>query len=617
MSEPSSDKPSFALTLQRLKRQLRYLKPARWQFIGGLLSGLIYAVTSGAGLPLMAKIAVPIFFGRKEEASPQVVAWAKSWFGEQYIDQLLIVTCLGLPVVFLIRGLAAFANRYLINYAGFVVLENMRKEVFGRLQRLPLSFYHQHKSGDLVSRLMADTEQLRTTIITLSSEIIKQPATLAAGMSYLIHEALANRSALVVLVVLMGVPLCVIPIRMVARRIVRRSRMVAQQTGDLTAVLTETLQSPMEIQAYNLQQMQEDRFAERVRRILRLLLKTAKYRSVAVPLIEFISACGFVAALYFGVKGGMKQDVFVGIATALLMCYEPLKKLSSLNEQLKVRRASLERLEYILNAEDTVPNPVSPKPLPASPADIEFRDVTFKYVTAAPDARPALQNVSARIQPGEIVALIGASGAGKSTFAALIPRFFDPTSGSVVLRDVDLRELNREALRDRIALVPQMPVLFNVTVAENIRIGKLTASDDEVRAAAQKAHVAEFVDTLPQKYDTMVGERGTTLSGGQRQRIALARAFLKNAPILILDEAMSALDSGSEAMVNEALSELVKGRTTFMIAHRFSSIGLATRVLIFEEGRITGDGKPGELARTHAGYQRMLELQRMQAPRSG
>lgn len=611
MPEQSPDQPSFALTLKRFKRQLRYLKPARWQFVGGVVAGLLYSITSGVGLPLMVKTTVPIFFGEEHKASPKVVAWAQHWFGDQYVDRLLLLACLGLPVIFLFRGLAAFANRYLINYAGFVVLENMRIEVFSRLQQLPLSFYHQHKSGDLVSRLMADTEQLRTTVITLSSEIVKQPATLAAGISYLVYEAVTDRSAFITLGVLLTVPLCVIPIRLVARRIVRRSRAVAKQTGDLTAVLTETLQSPMEIQAYNLQKLQEQRFAERVRQILRLLLKTAKYRSVTAPIIEFVSACGFVTALYFGVKGGMKYEVFLGIATALFMCYEPLKKLSALNEQLKVRRASLERLEYILNAQDTVPNPVNPKPLPPFPAVVEFRDVTFHYVTAAPDARPALQEVQVTVQPGEIVALVGPSGAGKSTFAAMIPRFFDPTAGSVRLRDVDLREVDRAALREQIALVPQMPALFNATVGENIRIGKLTATDEEVREAARRAHVAEFVEALPDRYNTLVGERGTTLSGGQRQRIALARAFLKNAPILILDEATSALDSESEAMVQEALRELVRGRTTFMIAHRFSSIGLATRVLVFEDGRITGDGSPESLARTHSGYQRMVELQRL------
>jgi ABC-type multidrug transport system fused ATPase/permease subunit len=219
--------------------------------------------------------------------------------------------------------------------------------------------------------------------------------------------------------------------------------------------------------------------------------------------------------------------------------------------------------------------------------------------------------VNVRIRPGEVVALVGPSGAGKSTFIALLPRFYDPTAGRVTLGGVDLRQADKAALRDRIALVPQMPVLFNATIAENIRVGRLTATDAEVRVAAQKAYVADFIATLPQGYDTIVGERGASLSGGQRQRIAIARAFLKDAPILILDEATSALDSESEAKVQQALTELVQGRTTFMIAHRFSSISLATRILVFEDGRITGDGSPQELSRTHAAFRRMTELQQL------
>ena len=340
-------------------------------------------------------------------------------------------------------------------------------------------------------------------------------------------------------------------------------------------------------------------------------MKTVKYRSITTPSIEVISACGFAAALYFGVRSGMTLSTFTGLALTLAMCYEPFKKLSALNEQLKIRSASLERLEYILNAGDTVPDPASPGPMPGSRSEIELRGVTFNYVTAAPDTRPALSEVSVRVQPGEVVALGGASGSGKSTFAAMIPRFFDPSGGDVRLGGVDLRTLDKQALRARIAVVPQVPTLFNASVAENIRVGKLTASDEEVREAARKAHVAEFVETLPQKYDTMVGERGASMSGGQRQRIALARAFLKDGPILILDEAMSALDSGIEEMVNEALSKLVKGRTTFMIAHRFSSVGLATRVLVFEAGRIVGDGTPADLAQNHSVYRRMLELQKL------
>lgn len=597
--------------LGRLQRQLRYLKPARWHFLGGLLAGILYSVSSGVGLPVIFKTTVPIFFGDEDAASPAVVAFAKSWFGEQYADKLLLLACIGLPLVFLVRGASSFINRYLINHTGFVVLEGMRKDVFARLQHLPLAFYHRHRSGDLVNRLMSDTEQLKQVIVTLSSEIIKQPFTLLSALGYLVYQSVTERSALFALIALLTVPFCVIPIRLVAKRLAKKSRALALKTGELAAVVTETLQSPTEIQAYNLQQQQQERFGARIREIFKLSMKSVRYRSLSGPVIEFVSVCGFMAALYFAARDGMDFATFSALGLALFLCYEPVKKLSAVNEQFKARIGSLERLEYILNIEDAVPDPASPKPLPSFPADLQFRNVSFRYASGEANPPPALSHINVGIQPGEIVALVGASGAGKSTFISLIPRFYDPTSGAVRLGGTDLRELDKAQLRDRIAIVPQLPVLFNATVAENIRMGRLTATDSDVREAARKAHILDFINTLPQGFDTIIGERGSSLSGGQRQRIALARAFLKDAPILILDEATSALDSESEAMVQEALRELVQGRTTLMIAHRFSSIGLATRVLVFEQGRITGDGAPDELAESHAAYRHMYELQRV------
>jgi subfamily B ATP-binding cassette protein MsbA len=381
----------------------------------------------------------------------------------------------------------------------------------------------------------------------------------------------------------------------------------------LNAVVTEGLQSPMEIQAYNLQPSLTQRFTNSVRSIFRLSMKTVKYQSFVNPVIEFISAIGFMAALYFGVKNGMDIGVFTAMGAALYMAYEPVKKLSILNAVWKMGSASLERLEQVLDAEDSVPQPAQPAALPGGPAEIVFEKVGFTYQPREAGSEPsvALVDVNVRFRPGEVVALVGKSGAGKSTFVALIPRFYDPTTGRVAIGGVDVRSADKATLRDRIALVPQMPVLFNASIAENIRMGRLNATDEEVRAAAQKAFVADFINTLPQGYDTIVGERGASLSGGQRQRIAIARAFLKNAPILILDEATSALDSESEQKVQQALKELVQGRTTFMIAHRFSSISLATRVLVFEEGRITGDGTAEELKRTHETFRRMTDLQQL------
>lgn len=610
MKSPDS-RNSGQSSFRRYRRLLPFVKPARWHILGGLLAGLAFAALSGLGLPVMLKYVLPIFFGRPEDASPEVIRAARYLFGDNYNEPLLLLSCVSLPLLFLVRGFCAFANRYLINRAGFVFLEQLRLAVFARLQELPLAFFQRHKSGDLVARLVSDCEQLKTLVLNVSNDLIKQPFMMLAAVGFLIFLSITERSALFTLIALGGVPVCVVPIRIVTRRLIKRSRMVARQSGELASTLTEALQSPLEIQAYNLQQSQSERFAARVKAILRLSMKTVKYQALLSPTIEFISACGFALAIYFGVRTGMDFATFSSMGIALFLAYEPFKKLSNMHSLIKAGQASLERLEEILNAEDTVPNPKNPRPLPESPGEIAFENVSFSYPNRSGEAPPALADVNVRIHRNDIVALVGASGAGKSTFTLLISRFYDPTAGRVTLSGVDLREADKTALRQRIAIVPQMPVLFNASIADNIRVGRAGASDQEVQAAARQAFVHDFVKGLPQGYETMVGERGALLSGGQRQRIAIARAFLKDAPILALDEATSALDSESEAMIHDALRKLVQGRTTLMIAHRFSSISLATRVLVFEEGRITGDDAPATLARTHPVYRRMCELQRL------
>lgn len=601
----------FADTDSRLRRWWPLVRPSWPYLVAGLLAGVGFAALSGVGLPVMLKTVLPIFFGREQEASPWVVAAGRRLFGEHYQDRLLLLACWGMPVVFLLRGLCAFLNRYWINLAGFVFLENLRRAAFEKLQSLPLAFYQQHRTGDLTSRLVNDAEQLRSLILLVSNDAIKQPLLLVAALGYLVWVSATERSALFTLVAMVTIPLCVVPLRLMTRRLLRRARAVARQSGELAAVVTEALQSPVEIQSYNLQELQCRRFAARLHEILRLSLKTVKYEAMLGPSVEFIATCGLMVALYLGVRSGIDFATFSSLALALYLAYDPVKKLSGLHAALKSRQASLERLEEILTARDTMPNPVNPRPLPPANAPIRFEQVRFLYPNRSESgAVPALNGITVCIEPGETVALVGPSGAGKSTFALLIPRFFDPTEGRVTYGGTDLRELDKRAWRDRIAFVPQMPMLFNTTIAENIRLGRPDADDAAVREAARRAGAAEFIEALPRGYETVVGEQGTALSGGQRQRIAIARAFLKDAPILILDEATSALDSESEARVQAALRELIRGRTTILIAHRFSSISLARRVLVFEEGRITGDGPPEVLAETHPVYRRLLELQR-------
>jgi ATP-binding cassette, subfamily B, bacterial MsbA len=562
------------------------------------------------------KYLLPVIF-HQPDADPRVVAFIQRLLGDSYEQSLLLFTCLGLPVAFLTRGFSEIANRYLMNKAGFLVLENIRLEAFRGLLRLPLAFFQRNTAGDLSTRLMHDTERLRFAMVSVVSDVVVLPATLLFALGYLAYQSATERSVLFAIIAMFGVGLCIMPIRFAARRLLKRARQISENSGRLSHIAIETLQSPIEIQAYNLQAQRHTLFARISREIFRLSLKTIKYQAAVSPTIEMISVIGLCFALFFGLKSGMTFSSFVSLAAALYFAYGPIKKLANVHANLKMGEASLDRLEYILDAEDTVPEPAAPATLPPGPQPLALEAAGFSYAPRQGEAshadglspKAALRNISAFFAPGETVALVGKSGAGKSTFVTLIPRFFDPTVGRVTLGGIDLRALDKEALRARIALVPQQPLLFDASFADNIRMGRLNATDAEVEQAARRAHIHDFVAAQPQGYATMVGERGATLSGGQRQRIAIARAFLKDAPLLILDEATSALDSESEAAVQAALTELVKGRLTFMIAHRFSSIRSATRILVFEEGRIVADGPHSTLYASSPAYRELYDRQ--------
>ncbi len=573
----------------------------KWQFLAGVSCGIAYAVASGAGLPLMTKLVFPVLFNTGTEGTKPYEVWLRGLIGGVSHETLLLVTCLWIPFIFLIRAIAGYANSYLIQLSGLRVLESIRTDMFVKLQGLPLSFYKKNRSGDLLARLMSDTDILRQVLANASSDLIKQPITLLSAFGVLIYMAFKDHSFFIALIALITVPICVTVIRTAGKRLTERARSLQKQGGNHTATLAESLQSSLEIRAYNLEERQISEFRKRVRSILSLSLKVVKYRQAISPAIEVVASGGFAAALFFGVRSGMTLEGFMTLGMALYMSYEPIKKLGAIHSRFRQGEAALERMEYILHQPDTLPDPLNPLPFVRPKQSIRFENLSFAY-----EAEPVLNEVNVEIAIGQVIALVGPSGAGKSTFANLIPRFYDPQSGRITIDGIDLREFTKKDLRQHIAVVPQMPSLFSGTIAENILLGRLDATEEQIIEAAQKAHADKFILGLPRGYQTEVGERGDKLSGGQRQRIAIARAFLRDAPILILDEATSALDSESEAMVQLALAELVKGRTTFIIAHRFSTITIADRILVFQAGRIVADGNHEQLRETNPIYQSMI-----------
>jgi subfamily B ATP-binding cassette protein MsbA len=573
--------------LKRFGPYFSYLKPVRKQFALGLGFGLISAAASGAGLPFIIQYLVPLV---TSDDKPEGMA--------------LILLLSSIPLAFTLRALGGFLNAYYMAYAGMHVLERLRIMVFEKIQHLPLAFFHKNNAGDLMSRVMGDTGQLQTALVKVVNSLVKEPATLFSALGFLIYLTISESEVAFMLIALATVPACVLPIRAIGTRILKKSRQAQQQAGELNNVLNENLSAVREVRAYNLETREINRFSAAVRKLFKLALKTVKYDKMLSPLIELTTAFALSFSLYVAVQKNIQPEVIAAILTALYMCYEPIKKLGGVSNIIRKAQASLDRLEYVLHTDDTVPEADNPKPLHAVTGEICFNNVTFSY-----DNEVALNNVNVKIEPNQAIALVGPSGAGKTTFANLVPRFYDAIEGTITLDGVDIRELSKADLRSQIALVSQESLLFSDTIANNIRLSKPDATLDEVKEAARMAHAHDFIEAFEESYETMVGERGSRLSGGQRQRIAIARAFLKNAPIIILDEPTSALDAESEHNIQAALEGLSKGRTVIIIAHRFSTIQHADRILVFDDGSIIAQGTHAELYQSNPLYTSLYDKQ--------
>ena len=573
--------------LKRFGPYFSYLKPVRKQFALGLGFGLISAAASGAGLPFIIQYLVPLV---TSDDKPEGMA--------------LILLLLSIPLAFSLRALGGFLNAYYMAYAGMHVLERLRIMVFEKIQHLPLAFFHKNNVGDLMSRVMGDTGQLQTALVKVVNSLVKEPATLVSAIGFLIYLTISESEVAFMLIALATVPACVLPIRAIGSRILKKAKLAQNQAGELNNVLNENLSAVREVRAYSLETREIDRFSAAARKLFKLTLKTVKYDKALSPLIELTTAFALCFSLYVAVQKDIQPEIIASILTALYMCYEPIKKLGAVSNTIRQAQASLDRLEYVLHSEDTVPETESPKALGKISGQIHFDNVTFRYAEEA-----ALKSVNVTINAGEAIALIGPSGAGKTTFANLVPRFYDAVEGNVRIDGIDVRELDKHELRAQIALVSQESLLFSDTITNNIRLSKPDASLDEIHAAARMANAHDFIEAFEDGYDTLVGERGSRLSGGQRQRIAIARAFLKDAPIIILDEPTSALDAESEHNIQAALETLAKGRTVLIIAHRFSTIKHADRIFVFEDGHIIAQGPHRELYQSNELYTSLYDKQ--------
>jgi ATP-binding cassette, subfamily B, bacterial MsbA len=576
--------------MKRFLPYLKYLRGHRTYLVFALVCGAISGLVFGRGLPVVINSVFPRIFTDGPRTLPAI----------EIIGYALLI-----PLIFLIRAVTQFLNNYFMSRCGIGVLEAIRVELYRKLQYLPLSYLGKNRTGDLLSRLTADTQVVQQTITSSASDLVIQPLTLVGAMSFLATIAFRYDGALMFLGSLAIIPVCVLPVRYVGKKLLKRADENQRLLGDISDLANQNLMAAREVRAFGLEEKEVDIFQRTTRRLFLVQMKVVKYSQVLSPSIEVIASLGIAFSLFYAYRAGLSLAVFTSILTALFACYEPVKKLGALHSQFTRGTASLNRIEEVLHEPVTITDPAAPVYVGRLRGDIAFGGVSFAYQSG----EPVLHGLRVAIPAGTVCALVGPSGAGKTTFANLVPRFYEATAGSVSIDGHDVRAMKLADLRRNIAVVSQDPVLFNDTIYNNLLLGRTDATRDEVIAAALDAHADDFIRTLPNGYETVVGERGSLLSGGQKQRLALARAFLRNAPILILDEATSALDSQSEQFIQEALQKLVVGKTVLIIAHRFSTIRDASMILVFDRGQIAATGTHAQLYAANPLYKSLYDRQ--------
>ena len=572
-----------------MRRLLRFTRPYRGRLIAALV---LMAGTSLIGL------AVPL--GLRELLNAVFEDGNRA-----LLNQLTIA----LVVLFLLQAIVSFGGNYLLQWTGERVVADLRQRIYRHLHRLSLRFFADHRTGDLTSRLTNDVGSVRSAVTQALSDLLTQSLSLIGSVALMV--VLNWRLSLLIFLVVPAVTVAAIYF---GRKIRRLSRDIQDRLADTTAVAEEALASVRVVKAFARSEHEVERYTTSVED----LFETARQKVIASATFSSVVGLLFFSALvaifwYGGMEvlaGRLTAGDLVAFIFYAFNIARSVGGLSRLYATFNSAAGASERLFELLDTDSDIQDAPDAVPLPPVTGRVQFDDVWFAYEDdggGTPDW--VLQSIDVDVAPGTTIALVGPSGAGKSTLMGLIPRFYDPTRGRLRIDGHDLRDVQQETLRAQLAAVSQEVRLFNTSIGENIRYGRLDASDDEVEAAARAANAHDFIATLSNGYETEVGERGVKLSGGQRQRVAIARALLRNARILLLDEATSSLDSASEALVQEALERLMEGRTTFIIAHRLSTVQHADRILVLDEGRIVQTGTHAELVQRDGLYRDLAALQ--------
>jgi subfamily B ATP-binding cassette protein MsbA len=513
---------------------------------------------------------------------------------------------LALLGVYLAKGAARYGQSYLMASVGERVIAKIRRDLYVHIQGMPLQFFSDLHSAELMSRVINDVNRLARLSSQVLVMTVRQVGTVVALLAVMVA-----REWMLTLIAVLVFPVVGVTVRSIGRKLYKINRRAQEKIAELNVMLQETFVGTKIVKAFGREAHEQERFDRLNRRLLDLSLKNHRTDEITEPLMEVLGAVGIMGALWYGghqvIQGAMTPGTFFSFVAAVIMLYGPVRKLSRIVNTVQQSVSSVERVFAVLDTPQAIVDRAGAQALPPFRDLIEFQDVTFRY----PDAeQAALAGISLAVRKGEVVAFVGMSGAGKTTLMDLLPRFHDVTEGRILIDGHDLRDVTQASLRAQIGLVTQETFLFDDTVFYNIAYGKPGATAEAVRRAARLAYCHDFIEALLQEgYQTQVGERGVKLSGGQRQRIAIARAFLKDPPILILDEATSDLDAESEFMVQQALLSLMKGRTVLVIAHRLSTVRNADRIVVIHEGRIAEVGRHEALMSREGIYRKLYALQ--------
>lgn len=610
-------------------RILRYVKPYKKHLALSMLCTVLFALLNGASVYLTIPLLDTLFKNNidteqveiekketvvksqkptiVEEAMNAVSSKAKEFIFKGTTKDVLLKISIIVILAFFGKNLFGFLQSYYLAYVEQGVVKDIRNEAYQKLHYLPMSFFKNEKTGNLISRITNDVNLIQNSVSTVFLNLLREPLSIIVFLG--IALSISIKLTIFALIVL---PFSLFIIGYIGLHLRKHSAIIQEKMADITTILHETISGVKIVKAFGREEYESERFKKETNNYFKLVIRLTRIRNSASPLTEFLSVVVGGVIIYYGgllvlEDKAINASEFLGFLFAIFQLMPPIKELSGVNNRIQESSAAGDRIFEIMDVPPQITDAKDAIEVRLFNSNIEFNDVSFKYDDAIDYT---LKNISFTVNKGEVIALVGSSGGGKTTLVDLIPRFYDPDKGAILLDGINIRQIKIASLRKLMGIVTQETVLFNDTIRNNIAYGVNNCSEEELIEAAKAANAHDFIMDLPKGYDTIIGERGTKLSGGQRQRLAIARALLKNPPIMILDEATSALDNESEALVQVAIERLMKNRTTFVIAHRLSTVKNANKILVLDEGKIVQQGVHESLLNEEGGiYKKLYELQ--------